>query len=118
MRSAPAGMSTCEPIATIFPLSNRIVPFSIVAPLTADDIERIDVATFGFAAAMRNPDPPNFFASKYSLPHAAAALVVTKLFQQQNQFLGMAVRIADQVVHLFPLWRSFVSPAKRGVRTG
>ncbi len=41
-----------------------------------DDIERIDVATFGFAAAMRNPDPPNYFASKYSLPHAAAALVI------------------------------------------
>lgn len=41
-----------------------------------DDIERIDVATFRFASAMRNPDPPNYFASKYSLPHAAAALVV------------------------------------------
>jgi 2-methylcitrate dehydratase PrpD len=40
------------------------------------DIERIDVATFAFAAAMRNPDPPNYFASKYSLPHAAAALIV------------------------------------------
>ena len=40
------------------------------------DIERIDVATFRFAAAMRNPDPSNYFASKYSLPHAAAALVV------------------------------------------
>jgi 2-methylcitrate dehydratase PrpD len=25
---------------------------------------------------MRNPDPPNFFASKYSLPHAAATMVV------------------------------------------
>src|SRR5207244_6477691 len=23
---------------------------------------------------MRNPDPPNYFASKYSLPHAAAAM--------------------------------------------
>jgi 2-methylcitrate dehydratase PrpD len=41
-----------------------------------DDIKRIDVATFAFAAAMRNPDPPNYFASKYSLPHAAAALIV------------------------------------------
>ena len=41
-----------------------------------DDIDRIDVATFAFAAAMRNPDPPNYFASKYSLPHAAAALIV------------------------------------------
>lgn len=42
----------------------------------ADEIERIDVTTFGFAAVMRNPDPPNYFASKYSLPHVAACLVV------------------------------------------
>jgi len=41
-----------------------------------DDIERIDVSTYRFASVMRNPDPPNFFASKYSLPHAAAVLVV------------------------------------------
>ena len=40
------------------------------------DIERIDVATYRFAAVMRNPDPPNYFASKYSLPHAAAVMVV------------------------------------------
>ncbi len=39
-------------------------------------IERIDVSTYRFAAVMRNPDPPNFFASKYSLPHAAAVLAV------------------------------------------
>src|SRR4030095_5751924 len=25
---------------------------------------------------MRNPDPPNYFAAKYSLPHAAAAVVL------------------------------------------
>jgi 2-methylcitrate dehydratase PrpD len=25
---------------------------------------------------MRNPDPPNYFASKYSLPHAAAVMAV------------------------------------------
>ena len=41
-----------------------------------DEIERIDVATYRFAAGMRNPDPPTYFGSKYSLPHAAAALVV------------------------------------------
>ena len=41
----------------------------------AHDIERIDVATFRFASVMRNPDPPNYFASKYSLPHVAACLV-------------------------------------------
>jgi len=42
----------------------------------ADEVERIDVATYRFASVMRNPDPPNYFASKYSLPHAAAAMVV------------------------------------------
>ena len=42
----------------------------------AEDIERIDIATYRFASVMRNPDPPNYFASKYSLPHAAAVMVV------------------------------------------
>jgi 2-methylcitrate dehydratase PrpD len=41
-----------------------------------DQIERIDVATYRFASVMRNPDPKNYFSAKYSLPHAAAALVV------------------------------------------
>ena len=41
-----------------------------------DEIERIDVATYRFASVMRNPDPPNYFASKYSLPHAAAVVVL------------------------------------------
>ena len=41
-----------------------------------DEIERIDVATYRFAAVMCNPDPPNYFAAKYSLPHAAAAVVL------------------------------------------
>ena len=41
-----------------------------------DQVERIEVATYRFASVMRNPDPPNYFASKYSLPHAAAAMVV------------------------------------------
>ncbi|HTP96700.1 MAG TPA: MmgE/PrpD family protein [Burkholderiales bacterium] len=40
------------------------------------DIESIEFATYRFASLMRNPDPPNYFASKYSLPHAAAAMVV------------------------------------------
>jgi 2-methylcitrate dehydratase PrpD len=40
-----------------------------------DEIDRIDVATYRFASVMRNPDPPNYFASKYSLPHAAAVMV-------------------------------------------
>ena len=42
----------------------------------AQDIERIDIATYRFASVMRNPEPPNYFASKYSLPHAAAVMVV------------------------------------------
>jgi 2-methylcitrate dehydratase PrpD len=41
-----------------------------------DQVERIDIATYRFASVMRNPDPPNYFASKYSLPHAAAVMVV------------------------------------------
>ena len=40
------------------------------------DVERIDVATYRFASVMRNPEPPNFFGSKYSLPHAAAVMLV------------------------------------------
>ena len=41
-----------------------------------DEIARIDVDTYRFAANMREPDPVNYFAAKYSLPHAAAALVL------------------------------------------
>ena len=41
-----------------------------------EEVERIEVATYRFASVMRNPEPANYFASKYSLPHAAAAMVV------------------------------------------
>jgi 2-methylcitrate dehydratase PrpD len=41
-----------------------------------ENIARIDVATYRFAANMREPDPINYFAAKYSLPHAAAALIL------------------------------------------
>src|SRR6185312_3500607 len=41
-----------------------------------EQVARIEIATYRFASVMRNPDPPNYFASKYSLPHAAAAMVV------------------------------------------
>ncbi|HVH79795.1 MAG TPA: MmgE/PrpD family protein [Stellaceae bacterium] len=40
-----------------------------------EQIARIDIATYRFASVMRNSDPPNYFASKYSLPHAAAVMV-------------------------------------------
>ncbi len=39
-----------------------------------EEIERIDCATYKFAASMRNQDPPNYFGGKYSFPHAAAAV--------------------------------------------
>lgn len=41
-----------------------------------EEVERIDIATYAFAAVMNNPSPPNFFASKYSLPHACAVMIV------------------------------------------
>ncbi len=41
-----------------------------------EDIARIDFSTYRFASVMNNPDPPNYFASKYSLPHAAATMAV------------------------------------------
>jgi 2-methylcitrate dehydratase PrpD len=40
-----------------------------------EDIERIDVATYRFASVMRSTEPPNYFAARYSLPHAAAVMV-------------------------------------------
>jgi 2-methylcitrate dehydratase PrpD len=43
----------------------------------AEQVDRIDIKTYRFASVMQNPDPPNYFASKYSLPHAAAVMVVT-----------------------------------------
>lgn len=41
-----------------------------------EDVTRVDIATYRFASVMRNPEPPNYFASKYSLPHAAATMIV------------------------------------------
>jgi 2-methylcitrate dehydratase PrpD len=43
---------------------------------TWQDVGAIDVETYAFASVMRNAEPPNYFASKYSLPHAAAVLLV------------------------------------------
>jgi 2-methylcitrate dehydratase PrpD len=41
-----------------------------------EDIVRIDFATYRFASVMRDANPANYFASKYSLPHAAATMAV------------------------------------------
>ena len=62
----------CNPIyAALDALEAAVASLDAQAP----DVGRIDVATFRFASVMRNPDPPNYFASKYSLPHVAACLV-------------------------------------------
>src|SRR5881628_1133427 len=63
----------CNPIYTALDALE-----DILADLRPDPagIERIDVATYRFAANMREPNPVNYFAAKYSLPHAAAALVL------------------------------------------
>ncbi len=41
-----------------------------------EQIARIDCVTYRFASVMRDPNPRNYFASKYSLPHAAATMAV------------------------------------------
>jgi 2-methylcitrate dehydratase PrpD len=43
-----------------------------------DSIARVEVATYRFAANMREPDPINAFAARYSLPHAAAAVILRR----------------------------------------
>lgn len=43
---------------------------------TPDDVERIEVETYRFASVMKEAEPKNTFAARYSLPHAAAAIVV------------------------------------------
>src|SRR5262245_45619028 len=63
----------CSPIYAALDALEGILGELRPAPAS---IERIDVATYAFAANMRNPDPANYFAAKYSLPHAAAALVL------------------------------------------
>ena len=63
----------CNPIHPALDCLQRIL---VELQPRSDEIARIEIATYRFAAVMRNPDPANFFASKYSLPHAAATMVV------------------------------------------
>ncbi|HEU4463750.1 MAG TPA: MmgE/PrpD family protein, partial [Gemmatimonadota bacterium] len=63
----------CNPIYSALDALHDIL--TELQPLP-DTIARVDVATYRFAANMREPDPINDFAAKYSLPHAAAALIV------------------------------------------
>lgn len=63
----------CNPIYTALDALEDILTDLRPDPAS---IERIEVATYRFAANMRESDPVNYFAAKYSLPHAAAALVL------------------------------------------
>ena len=63
----------CNPIYSALDALEDILTEHKVRP---EHIARVDVATYRFAAKMREPDPINYFAAKYSLPHAAAALIL------------------------------------------
>jgi 2-methylcitrate dehydratase PrpD len=63
----------CNPIYSALDALEDILTEHTPRP---ESIARVDVATYRFAATMREPDPINYFAAKYSLPHAAAALTL------------------------------------------
>src|SRR5881392_3014653 len=63
----------CNPIYSALDALEEILTEQKPPP---ESIARVDVATYRFAANMREPDPINYFAAKYSLPHAAAALIL------------------------------------------
>ncbi len=74
---SPATISASTPAATpIHPALDCLAAALAELRPTPDQVARIEVATYRFASVMRNPNPPNYFASKYSLPHAATAMVV------------------------------------------
>jgi len=62
----------CNPIHAA--LDSLAETLAVLKP-KPEEVAQVDVQTFAFAAGMRNPAPPNYFASKYSLPHAAAVLI-------------------------------------------
>lgn len=63
----------CNPIHPALDCLGELI--AILKPLP-EEVARIDVSTYRFASLMQNAEPSNYFASKYSLPHAAAAMVV------------------------------------------
>ena len=65
----------CNPI---YPALDSLQDVLAVLKPKPEDIERIDVETFAFATNMCRQDPINYFASKYSFPHAAATLIVRR----------------------------------------
>ncbi len=62
----------CNPIHAA--LDSLAEALAVLKP-RPEEVARIDVQTFAFASVMQNPAPANYFASKYSLPHAAAVLI-------------------------------------------
>jgi 2-methylcitrate dehydratase PrpD len=62
----------CNPIHAAL---DSLVEIMAVLKPKPEDVASVEVQTFAFASVMRNPAPPNYFASKYSLPHAAAVLI-------------------------------------------
>ena len=62
----------CNPIHAA--LDSLAETLAVLKPKPAE-VARVEVKAFAFASVMRNPAPPNYFASKYSLPHAAAVLI-------------------------------------------
>jgi 2-methylcitrate dehydratase PrpD len=62
----------CNPIHAA--LDSLAETLAVLKP-KPEEVARVEVQTFAFASVMRNPAPPNYFASKYSLPHAAAVLI-------------------------------------------
>jgi 2-methylcitrate dehydratase PrpD len=63
----------CNPI---YPVLDALEDALAELDAKPGEVERIDAATWKFAAGMGEADPPNHFAARYSLPHAAAALVI------------------------------------------
>jgi 2-methylcitrate dehydratase PrpD len=62
----------CNPIHAA--LDSLAETLAVLKP-RPQEVARVEVQTFAFASVMRNPAPTNYFASKYSLPHAAAVLI-------------------------------------------
>jgi 2-methylcitrate dehydratase PrpD len=62
----------CNPIHAA--LDSLAETLAVLKP-KPEEVADVDVQTFAFASGMRNSAPPNYFASKYSLPHAAAVLI-------------------------------------------
>src|SRR5262247_348178 len=63
----------CNPIYSALDALEEILTEHTLRP---ENIARVDVATYRFAANMNETQPANSFAARYSLPHAAAAIVL------------------------------------------